>query len=94
MLSYMLAGFGICCYFLWVFYQRKSLSNNQFYITLAVWLIFIFEICRYQFPTRLTLPQPYRHYQFQFEHAMIVIYGWEVLRYVGSKMGSPKARNY
>lgn len=85
-MCYIFSGFLVCSFFLWVFSRREATDNMQWYITLIVWGVFLFEFFRYLFPCHLTLPQPYRHIQHQAEHALISIYGWEVIRYVSRKI--------
>lgn len=75
------SGFVICSFFLWVFERRRATLNVQFYLTLLTWCVFLYEVFRLEYPL-LTVPQPYRHYQYQAENLLIGIYGWEVIQYV------------
>lgn len=86
MMLYVIAGFLTCSYFLRIFFRKKSTVNLQFYVTLGAWVIFLYEVLRLRFPVFLTLPQPYRMYQYRIEHAFIAIYGWEILKYVCQKI--------
>jgi hypothetical protein len=77
----LLLTFGLCSAVLREFARRRATTNRQFYITLAMWSILVYECVRYQFPELLTLPTPYRHYQHRLEMLLLAVYGWEALNY-------------
>jgi len=77
--------FAICSLALREFARKRATTNRQFYITLLMWSILVYECFRFLFPARLTPPEPYRHVQHRAEMIVLSIYGWEVTRYVAHK---------
>lgn len=86
--------FLLCSAVLREFARRRATTNRQFYITLATWSILVYECVRYQFPTYLTLPQPYRHVQHQAEMLLLAVYGWEAVNYAYNKYVAAHQRKY